>query len=392
MLHALDHVDSARRGNMDYQMISVDDHIDLGYLPKDLWSERLPKSLRERGPRVMETESGASVWVCDGQNWGRWAGGRWVDEARSYQTALERAGVEKEGVLRPTTAHLRLNDMDRDGVEATVMFGPVHALAIADPELRLAAYRAYNDWLSEFCAYDAKRLFGVAVLPAEDPAGATAEVYRLAQRGGIRQASMHIARVTSPVYSAAWEPFWTAVEETGLIASFHLVLSNVMLQGLNEEPAAVFETTKGFITQFLDPFVGLLGRGVLERHPGAKLVLAESGLGWLPWVIQEMDYRYRRLVSNKEYWNQRGGIGLSMPPSEVFRRQVYVTFQDDEVGVDLLKYFGEDKVMWASDYPHPDSTWPHSRQAIQRQMSNLSPQVQKKILRENALKLYGLRR
>jgi predicted TIM-barrel fold metal-dependent hydrolase len=103
-----------------------------------------------------------------------------------------------------------------------------------------------------------------------------------------------------------------------------------------------------------------------------------------------MDYRYRRLVSNKEYWNQRDGIGLNMPPSEVFRRQVYVTFQDDEVGVDLLKYFGEDKVMWASDYPHPDSTWPHSRQAIQRQMNSLSPRIQKKILRENALRLYGL--
>jgi predicted TIM-barrel fold metal-dependent hydrolase len=140
-----------------------------------------------------------------------------------------------------------------------------------------------------------------------------------------------------------------AVEETGIIASFHLILSSVMMQSLNEDPAAIFETTKGFITQFLDPFVGLLGRGVLERHPRVRLVLAESGLGWLPWVVQEMDYRYRRLVSNREYWNQRGGIGLSRPPSEVLRRQVYVTFQDDQVGLDLLKYFGEDKVMWASD-------------------------------------------
>lgn len=375
---------------MDYQMISVDDHIDLGYLPKDVWSERLPKTLRERGPRVVETETGSSVWVCEGQNWGRWAGGRWTNEARSFQTALERAGVEKEGILRPTTARLRLADMQRDGVEATIMFGPVHALAVADPELRLATYRAYNDWLFEFCSQEPKRLFGVAVLPAEDPVGATEEIYRLAKKGGIYQASMHIARVTSPVYSAAWEPFWDAVEDTGIIASFHLVLSSSMMQGLNEDPAAIFETTKGFINQFLDPFVGLLGRGVLERHPGVRLVLAESGLGWLPWVVQEMDYRYRRLVNSKEYWNQRGGIGLSMPPSEVLRRQVYVTFQDDEVGLALLKYFGEDKVMWASDYPHPDSTWPESRQVIQRQMSGLLPEIQKKILRENARGLYGL--
>lgn len=375
---------------MDYQIISVDDHIDLGYLPKELWSERLPTTLRERGPHVVETQTGSSAWVCEGQNWGPWAGGRWRGEARSYQTALERAGVEKEGVLRPTTAHLRLADMDRDGVEASVMFGPVHALAVADPKLRLATYQAYNDWLSEFCSHEPKRLFGVAVLPAEDPEGSAAEVYRLAKKGNLHQVSMHIARVTNPVYSAAWEPFWTAIEETGIIASFHLVLSSTMLQGLNEHPAAVFETTKGFITQFLDPFVGLLGHGVLERHPGVKLVLAESGLGWLPWVVQEMDYRYRRLVSNKAYWNQRGGIGLSMPPSEVFRRQVYVTFQDDEVGVDLLKYFGADKVMWASDYPHPDSTWPESRQAIQRQMKGLAPEIRKKILCDNAMRLYRL--
>src|SRR5262245_16277625 len=93
---------------MDYEMISVDDHIDLQYVPRDVWTTRLPEGLRDRGPQVVELNDGTSAWVCDGDNWGRWAGGRRSSEKRSYQTALERAGLDEEGVLRPTEPELRL--------------------------------------------------------------------------------------------------------------------------------------------------------------------------------------------------------------------------------------------------------------------------------------------
>src|SRR5262245_49192806 len=107
---------------MDYEMISVDDHIDLQYVPADLWTERLPSHLVDRGPRVVELDDGTSAWICDGDNKGRWAGGKRSDEKRSYQTALERAGLEEEGVLRPTDPELRLADMLHDGIEATVIY------------------------------------------------------------------------------------------------------------------------------------------------------------------------------------------------------------------------------------------------------------------------------
>jgi len=166
---------------MDYKMISADDHLDLQYLPTNLWTERLPKALRDRAPHIEERDGG-SVWVCDGEVWGRWAGTRRPMGPKALFNAFDRGGVD-ETELRPAQAALRLADMDRDGVEAQVMFGPVAAMAIADPELRIACIQAYNDWLIEFGAAAPNRLLGVAILPPEDPAGARAEVYPVGKAG-----------------------------------------------------------------------------------------------------------------------------------------------------------------------------------------------------------------
>ncbi len=118
--------------------------------------------------------------------------------------------------------------------------------------------------------------------------------------------------------------------------------------------------------------------------------MAESGVGWLPWIVQELDYRFWRLWEAKEYWDQRGGIDLTMKPSELFRRQVWVSFQEDHVAMSLLPFCGEGHLLWASDHPHPDSTWPNSREVIDRQMGDLSPEVRKQLTRDNAAALYGL--
>jgi len=375
---------------IDFRMISVDDHIDLPYLPGDLWSTRLPAHLRDRGPRVALDDDGVGTWVCGDADWGRWAGGKRDNIKRSYRTALERAGLDNEGELRPTIAELRLLDMDSDNIEATVMYGPVAALDIDDPELRLAVYAAYNDWLIEFCAGAPKRLIGVAMLPAEDAAGATIELRRLAERGETRQVSMHIARAESPIYGPDWTEFWDVIDDSGIIASFHLVLSKAMMTGIDDRAARIYAASKEFILQFLDPLVGMIGEGVLDSRPNAKLVLAESGLGWPPWVMQEMDYRYSRLVSMGEYWSTRGGIGISRPPSEIFRDQVWVTFQDDRIGLEILDWFGPDKVMWACDYPHPDSTFPESVAVVDRLTGHLAPDARRRLLRDNAAALYGL--
>lgn len=380
---------------MSYGAISVDDHIDMQYLPADVWTKRLPARLRERGPRVVETDTGF-MWVCEDRSWGGWVGGRpkVAPPPRYYQNALERGGVYELGVLRPTIPELRLADMTRDGIEATFMFGPVQAFSCEDPELRRAVHRAYNDWLIEFCSYDPARLHGVAALPSDpsDLDDAIAEMERLAATGAVQQVNFLIGRVGC-IYREDWERFWSAAEETGMIVSFHVGGGSPGARGPGydpERPSSVFVFSKAFITAFLDTFHGLLAEGVLDRHPGVKLMLAEVGLGWLPWVVHEMDYRYQRLLDNKAFWDERGGINLTMPPSEVWKRNFWVTFQDDPVGLAQLEFCNEDHILWASDYPHPDSTFPDSRRIADEQMARLTAQQRQKILRDNAIALYDL--
>ncbi len=380
---------------MDHDLISVDDHIDLQYLPRDLWTSRLPAKLRDAGPRVVEEDNGYA-WVCGDRRWGNWAGGpvKGPRPPRDYQTALERGGVDEPGVLRPTIAELRLADMTQDGIEASFMFGPIQSFVADDPELRVAIHRAYNDWLVEFSSAAPTRLFGVGALPGApgDRDAAIAEVRRLASETNLKQVNFLVGQAND-LYLPEWEPFWAAAEETGLVVSFHVggaAPGRSLASHSGERPANVFGFSKAFITAFLDTFHGLLAEGVLDRHPGVRVLLAEVGLGWLPWLVHEMDYRYDRLLDRRAYWEERGGIHLTMPPSEVWKRNFWVTFQDDPVGLAQIEFCNEDHLLWASDYPHPDSTFPDSRAIADEQMEKLTPVQRRKILRDNALALYGL--
>ena len=136
---------------------------------------------------------------------------------------------------------------------------------------------------------------------------------------------------------------------------------------------------------FFQPFVFLFAFGTLERHPDLKFILAESATGWIPFVVQEMDYRYAQALERAPDEKP-----LKHMPSEVFKRQVWATYQQDLVGLHLVDFFGEGHMMWASDYPHPDSTWPESRQAIEENFKGVAPGARRRILCDNAKDLYGL--
>jgi uncharacterized protein len=156
------------------KLISCDDHLDLGQLPADLWTTRLPASLHDRAPHIEERD-GLAVWVCDGKVWGSWAGKPRPKDAprppKPLYNALDRGGMTDESQRRPAVPELRLADMDRDGVQTQVIFGPIFQISTDDATLRLACYRVYNDWLMEFCAAAPDRLIGVPMLP-ETPDGA----------------------------------------------------------------------------------------------------------------------------------------------------------------------------------------------------------------------------
>jgi predicted TIM-barrel fold metal-dependent hydrolase len=377
---------------MDYRVISADDHIDLQWLPRDLWQRRVPPEWRERAPRVVDTPEGP-YWVCGGDRWDAWGGRRGAAGAMGgRRLALERGGVLEPGVLRPTTTGLRLADMDRDGIDATVMYGPIVPLLIPDPELRRVCYRAYNDWLAAFCATAPARFVGVGLVPIDDPKSAADEV-RYLREIGLRTGMFLAARVELPLWDEAWEPLWEAAAETGIPLGFHLGggLRTVHWSGPKATSAGNMGVRVACSTLQMDePLAAVIFSGALERHPSLKIVLAETGIGWLPYMLERMDDTYRRFLDAEDYWRRQGGLALTRPPSAYFHQQVWATFQSDHAGLRLVDLLGEDRVMWASDYPHADSTWPESRQAIEDNFRHVSAGARRRILCENARALYGL--
>ncbi len=373
-------------------MISADDHIDIGYLPGDLWTQRLPRSLAERVPHVEERGS-QDLWVCDGHIWTEWRAGRWFDDPKRRKIALDRA-FSDNFTRRPTTPELRLEDMSRDGVEASVMYPPIFGMRMVDRELAKTVIRTYNDWAAEFSSAAPNQLLPVAQLFPDDAAASRDELLRVAKLG-FRQVNFLVGTVTSAMYQPEWDSFWAAAEETGVVVAYHVGgVSPTGEGGLPPEerpepgrrrPAFGMGLGDG-ATSFYQPFVGLFSYGVLERHPNLKVCLGESGIGWIPYVVQEMDYRFKQA---RERFGA-DGVPLKTLPSELFRRQVWATYQQDLVGLHLVDFFGDGHIMWASDYPHPDSTWPRSRDVVERETAHLSPEVKRKVIRDNAKALYGI--
>ena len=357
----------------DQKLISADDHMDIHVLPPDLYQERLPQAWKERGPKVVDTDDGP-FWVIDGQQVspsGRKAAGFIRSEAHGF---------------RPGTADQRIEDMDRDGVWAQVIYSPTTTqMRIADPELGAACMRAYNDWAHEFNQVNPKRLLLLADIPSHDPKAAADELERVAKMGH-RGAIVHQnVGDADPIFEDSWHPFWDRAEEARLPISVPLGpgLSSLKPKlGSWRFPAMV-----AIIPMQLDEVLaGMVMSGILEQRPHVKLVLGEGGLGWVPYVIERLDHEHHK------YYEKTVDHRLSMLPSEIFARQVYMTYEDEQLGVELIPRIGVENVMWASDYPHGDSTWPNSRQAIaDSPLAALGEAALRRIVCDNAAATYGVR-
>ncbi len=375
-------------------LVSGDDHLDLNMLPADLWTARMASTWGDRAPRVVEQDNGSALWMADGQSWGMWSGRPSPFKGpKPLHTAYDRGGVEDLTSLRASVPALRLADMDRDQVWGHLIFGPVTSIRTDDHAFMQACYSAYNEWLYEdFCTAAPDRLIGVAMLPPH-PEAAVEELQRLAKGGKCRQANLQIAVAEPRLEDPRWEPLWQLLEETGIVLSFHVTVFPGVTKAFDKykgSPGATFLHAKMFIDQFLDPFVDLFAWGILERHPGLKIVIAECGAGWVPWVVEELDYRHHRLWECASYWDDKGGIPHKMKPSEVFKRQVYGTFQQSATTMALTDFWGPENLLWASDYPHPDSIWPNSVAKIVEHMGHMPADKVRAIVGGNAAKLYGL--
>ena len=380
-----------------YRFISADDHIDLRWLPKDLWSERLPARLRQRGPRVVDTEKGA-YWTWEDRLFSP-HGYYTAAQGSGAMWAIERGGVMREGELRPTSAALRLIDMDRDGADASIMYGPTDPMEFTDAELRRSCYEAYNDWLDEFCAAAPNRLIGVPQLSLEDPDDAHRELERLAKRNRVRHVNILASRANPAVYDNAWEPFWKLAEELGIPVGFHLAVL-VKRTRVDDHDRSASNPAIAIASRFakeppgiqlLEPITGLIFAGVFDRHPQLKIVMAEAGLAWIPSMIQGLDLWYQRTRDGRRLASDSAVTLPKLLPSEYFHRQIWISFVDDPLGVRMVgNVLNADKVMFGSDYPHPASTWPYSQQVIADQMHWISSDIVEKITRDNARVLFGI--
>jgi len=353
------------------RIISADDHMDVHVLPPSIFQERLPKEHREAGPRVIETPDGP-FWQAEGRVIS--PSGR---KAAGYISANDHG-------FRPGQPQTRLEDMDRDGVYAQIIYSPMTTqLQIQNPELRAACLRAYNDWAADFNRLAPSRLLLLSHLPSHDPKAARDELERVT-RLGHRGAIVGQQEAPEPIFDDSWRGFWDTANEIGIPIHTHLGPAPRSLQmklGSWRMPATV-----AIIPMQLDEaLVGMVMSGMLELRPRVKLVLGESGLGWVPYVIERMDHEHHK------YHDKTKDHRLSMLPSEIFRRQVYATYEDEDLGVRLIPEIGADNVMWASDYPHGDSTWPNSRKALaDSPLSALGDDVLRKVTCDNAARVYGI--
>jgi predicted TIM-barrel fold metal-dependent hydrolase len=354
---------------------SCDDHLDLNAVPPDVWNARLAKD--QAGPRVVMYE-GAPTWVCNDRVLGRSGRGK-GDTALKNLSAIGRAGIEDDG-FRASNPKLRLEDMDRDGIFGSVIYGPVPlTLSIPEPELQDACYAAWNDWaIEEFNAAAPDRLCVLPFLPSHSPEAAVAELERCAQIGH-RGAIIDVFDIDAS--DPAWDRLWAAAEQTGLPLSFHIKggASPRLSYQIGKWQSAAFATLLPL--QLDEALAIMVFSGALERHPGFRLVLAESGVGWLPYFLARMDMEWRNLRDKIDY-------APSIAPSELFHRQVTATFEEEELAAQFIPHLGADSCMWASDYPHTDSTFPESQRAIAEALGTLPAEDQRKITALNCARLY----
>jgi predicted TIM-barrel fold metal-dependent hydrolase len=360
----------------DQRLISADDHMDIYALPRDLWQDRLPKQFRDAGPRVVDTDDGL-YWQCEGRTFSPY--GR---KSKGFLSADDFG-------LRPSQPEERIKDMDRDGVYSHVIYAPTTTgLRIQDQALKAECLKAYNDWAAEFNQYDPNRLIALPDIPSGDPASAAEELQRCIKMGHrgviISSAADAIARGVDPIFEKSWHGFWDVAEETCTPVHIHLGggLHSLVPVLRSWKFAAMVAVSPIQLDEIL---AGMIFSGILEQRPNVRFVLGEAGLGWIPYVLERLDHELHKFGS------QLDDHKLDMLPSEIFHRQCLVTYEDEQFGVECIPRIGVDNVMWASDYPHGDSTWPESRKAIAASsLADLGEEAVRKITCDNAASVYRI--
>ena len=385
-----------------YLMISSDCHAQE---PSPYLGDYIDAEFRHRIPHMERRDDGSEWMITEGnrpQLVKRGEKTATVQEQQSFEKAADnrhhQARMEPEDVLRNksgTTIEERIADQRRDGIDIELIFPNKGLLcwATPDPVFADAMCRAWNrwayDWFGGADGWNGGMTRPLASIATGDVELAKAEAAWAAEHGFVG-----LCLGNSPIYGPkqwgnieyndpAFEPFWALNAETRLPVTFH-VSTGRDPRAVGGNGGAIINYVCHSMETTIEPLVQLITSGVFERHPDLQAGMVESGIGFVPWLLETMDYAYKA----HHFW-----VRPVIPelPSSYFKRNCFATFQEDHVGLTNAEpYDVVDNLMWANDYPHHEGSWPHSAASIERQMAHLQEDSRAKILGLNAQRVFGL--
>jgi uncharacterized protein len=375
-------------------IIDADAHITE---PRDVWTSRVAKKYVDDVPHIEHLDN-MDTWVLGGKRLslvGVTAPAGWPTFPPDYPPRFE------DCHLGAYDADARLRYMDEAGIWAQVLypnvggFGSENFLNMEDEELKLICVRAYNDFLHEWCAADLTRLLPVLATPFWDVDATVKEIERCAgmgARGILFTGEPH--RYGLPVIgSHYWDPLWSIATETGMPIHFHIGNAGDLPQLLTPERYEQHGSAGTQAFAAVDLFMkngvqcaDLITCGMLARWPDLKFVSVESGMGWLPFVLEASDYSWLGA-----FRPGRERTSEDILPSELFRDHVYVTYWFEEVAPNhMLDLVPIDNVLFETDFPHTTCLYGNIDSTIKANLSHVSEEVRRKILWGNSAKLYNI--
>jgi len=368
----------------DLVLISVDDHV---VEPAGLFERHLPDRWRERAPRVVRAPNGADVWMWGdqrGANFGLNAvAGRPPEE---YGMNPMSFGEMRDGCYE---IDARVRDMNVNGVLGSMCFPSFpgfggrmfHAGGAAGDDSALPVLQAYNDWhVDEWCGTHPGRFIPLAIPPVWDQDAMVAEVRRMAAKGCHAFTFSENPEKTGfpSLHNEWWDPFWAACADVGTMVCFHIGSSSEIPITSVESPVDVTLTLMP--VNIVQVAADIIWSDFLRRYPSLKVCLSEGGIGWVPYFLERVDRTYHQ----QHRWTGQDFGGKL--PSDVFREHIVTCFVQDRIGIELRHEVGIETITWEVDYPHSDSTWPHSPEAFAEQLDGVPDDEVRMIGSENAMR------
>ncbi len=371
-----------------YPLLSSDSHV---FEPPDLWTTRCPGI--DEVPRV-ERVRNRDLWMLGGHVMGSTAAAQNAGVRHNNPAELRTVGLFDDVPKGAYEPEARLAEQDVDGIGGEVLYTTVGLFLygqLRDSARLSLLCGAYNDWLAEFCAHEPNRLKGMAMIDTDDIRGAVKELERSRNLGLVGAMIPSYPDWERPYEHPDYEPLWAAAADLEAPLALHVATNRPgPLPSLSFELPA--ECTQSFLTN-LDYWVrmsltDIILSGVFERHPTLMVGSVENELGWIPYFLFQLDYTYTDRL-RRSTWPKRFDSGKL--PSDYFRSNVFASFQEDPTAMPQRSVIGIDTLMWGSDYPHPESTYPKSREITSRVLADVPEPDREQILAGNTARVFGFR-